>query len=319
MVVTTSVQQLGREISPSQYLIHLVREWAPKPGRHISPLEGVELFRVDSPTQCSPAVCEPSLAFVIQGAKSLQFGDREIVYGPLTYLASSVHLPVQVRIEDATPEHPYLAAKLVVDPQEITDLLLEVGEQVPEWDMDHDCSEVSCGLCMTQMDHAMQMAVGRLLSLMDSPSDIPVLAPLARREILYRALMGEMGPRIRKFATTDSQAHRISRVIAMLKDRYTQPLRIGELAEQANMSESTLFHSFKKVTRMSPLQFQKRLRLQEARRLMLAEGLEAAVASYRVGYESASQFSREYSRMFGAPPRADVTRLRGETEEAMAS
>ena len=122
---------------------------------------------------------------------------------------------------------------------------------------------------------------------------------------------------MRRFASADSQAHRISKVIAVLKDRFTEPLRIRELAEQANMSESSLFHSFKQVTRMSPLQFQKKLRLHEARRLMLSEGLEAATASFRVGYESPSHFSREYSRLFGAPPRADVIKLRGETPQAV--
>ena len=138
-----------------------------------------------------------------------------------------------------------------------------------------------------------------------------MLAPLTRREIIYRSLIGEMEPRMRKFASIDSQANRISRVISTLKDRYSEPLRVKDLADSANMSESTLFHSFKQVTRMSPLQFQKKLRLHEARRLMLTEGLEAATASYRVGYESPSHFSREYSRLFGAPPRADVSKLRG--------
>ncbi|WP_234375936.1 MULTISPECIES: helix-turn-helix domain-containing protein [unclassified Halomonas] len=138
-----------------------------------------------------------------------------------------------------------------------------------------------------------------------------MLSPLARRELIYRALMGGLGSRMRRFATTDSQANRIARVIYTLKENFTQPLRIRELAAAANMSESTLYHSFREVTRMSPLQFQKKLRLHEARRLMLAEGLEAATASYRVGYESPSHFSREYSRMFGAPPRADVSQLRG--------
>ena len=162
------------------------------------------------------------------------------------------------------------------------------------------------------MNTRMQGALYRLLSLLDSPEDIPILSPLARRELIYRALMGEMGPQMRRFAASDSQANRIARVIYALKERYAQPLKIRDLADAANMSESTLYHSFRQVTRMSPLQYQKKLRLHEARRLMLAEGLEAATASYRVGYESPSHFSREYSRMFGAPPRADVSQLRGQ-------
>ena len=253
---------------------------------------------------------------MIQGTKTIQLGDREITYQPLSYLASSVHLPVLGRIVDASEEHPYLAVKLKVDPQEVAELVLELGDKAPPLHPTESCPEVQCGLCMSSMDERMQSALYRLLSLLDSPGDIPILAPLARREIIYRALIGEMGSRMRKFAAADSQAHRISTVISTLKDHYAEPLRISELAEAANMSESTLYHSFKQVTRMSPLQFQKKLRLHEARRLMLTEGLEAATASYRVGYESPSHFSREYSRLFGAPPRADVTLLRGEHRTA---
>ena len=170
---------------------------------------------------------------------------------------------------------------------------------------------------MAQVDLGILDAMTRLVRLIDSPADARVLAPLIQREIIYRALIGEMGSRMREFVSADSQSNRISKVIAVLKDRFAEPLRVRELAEDVNMSESTLYHSFKQVTRMSPVQFQKKLRLHEARRLMLSEGLEAATASYRVGYESPSHFSREYSRMFGAPPRADVIKLRGETRLSM--
>lgn len=300
--ISTTQQQLARVVS----------QWTKQQGIQDSAIEGVELIRSDQPTSCASSVYEPSLCFVIQGTKTIEFGDRRIEYTPLTYLASSVHLPVLGRVEHATPELPYLAAKLTVPPEEVADLLLELGDKVPRYDAGDLCSDVECGLCMSPMDEAMQDSLYRLLRLLDTPADIPVLAPLARREIIYRSLMGEMGPRMRKFAVTDSQAHRISRVISALKDGYDQPLRVRELARTVNMSESTLYHTFKQVTRMSPLQFQKKLRLHEARRLMLAEGLEAATASYRVGYESPSHFSREYSRMFGAPPRADVVQLRGQ-------
>ncbi len=293
-------------------LAMVVGRWTSQQGLQGSAIEGVELIRCDQPSSCGSSVYEPSLCFVIQGTKTIQLGDREITYAPLTYLASSVHLPVLGRIIDATPERPYLAVKVTVEPQEVADLVLELGDKAPQMDLHDPCSEVECGLCLSSMDEFMQASLYRLLSLLDYPDDIGILAPLARREIIYRALIGEMGPRMRKFTAADSQAHRISTVISALKDHYAEPLRIRELAEAANMSESTLYHSFKQVTRMSPLQFQKKLRLHEARRLMLAEGLEAATASYRVGYESPSHFSREYSRLFGAPPKADVTFLRGE-------
>lgn len=296
-----------------QQLSNIARRWAPLPQElQDTAIAEVQLIRADAATSFCSAVYEPCLCFVIQGSKTIQLGDKEIVYSGPSYMASAVHLPVLGRIDHATPEHPYLAVKVSVDPQEVAGLILELGDKAPPAGHDAICSEIDCGLSSAPMDARMQGALYRLLSLLDSPEDIKVLAPLARRELIYRALMGGMGPRMRRFAATDSQANRISRVIYALKENFAQPLRIRELAAAANMSESTLYHSFREVTRMSPLQFQKKLRLHEARRLMLTEGLEAATASYRVGYESPSHFSREYSRMFGAPPRADVSQLRGE-------
>ncbi|WP_328797840.1 AraC family transcriptional regulator [Marinobacter mangrovi] len=275
-------------------------------------IPGLEMVGSDSSTSCVSSVYDPSLAFIVQGSKTVNFGDRELVYGPLSYLVSSVHMPVLGRVLHASKEEPYLAMKITVDPQEVSNLVLEMGSQLPLDAAAEACPEASCGLCLARMDLGMLDAVTRLTSLLDTPQDIGVLAPLIRREVIYRALIGEMGARMRKFAVADSQVHRVSRVIDVLKDRFTESLRVKDLAGEVNMSESALFHTFKQVTRMSPLQFQKKLRLHEARRLMLSEGLEAATASYRVGYESPSHFSREYSRLFGAPPRADVIKLRGE-------
>ena len=277
-----------------------------------TPVDGLTLFRADSPMSCTSAVYEPCLGFIVQGSKSLQFGDREIIVGPLSFIAASVHLPVAGNLLDASPESPYLGIKLTLDPQEITDLVLDLGDRAPVAEEDFNCDESSCGMRVAQMDRGIVDALDRLVRMVEAPADAPILAPMVRRELLYRALMTDMGPHLRKLAVSESQANRISRVIAVLKDRFSEPLRVSELAEGANMSESSFYHSFKQVTRMSPLQFQKKLRLHEARRLMLTEGLEAASASYRVGYESPSHFSREYSRMFGAPPRADVNKLRGE-------
>ncbi len=282
-------------------------------GMEESTIAGLHLGRANTPTQCVSTIYEPCLCVIVQGSKTIWLGDREIVYGPLSYLVSSVHLPVLGQVDMASPSEPFLSIRVDVDPQEVTELVLELGERV---NSEEKCPEAACGLCVSQTDQGLLDATARLVSLLDSPHDAAILAPLARREILYRALIGEMGARMRKFAAADSQAHRVSKVIALLKDRFAEPLRVRELAERVNMSESSLFHSFKQVTRMSPLQFQKKLRLHEARRLMLSEGLEAATASYRVGYESPSHFSREYSRMFGAPPRTDVVKLRGEQSVA---
>ncbi|KDE41036.1 Transcriptional regulator, AraC family [Nitrincola lacisaponensis] len=312
MTATIPEVSVHSMLSMQQRLARVVGKWATQQDIQATAIDDVELIRSDQPVSCSSAVYEPSLCFVVQGTKSIQLGDREITYKPLDYLASSVHLPVLGRVIDASDEYPYLGLKLKVDPQEVADLVAELGDKAAPLDpYESSCSEVECGLCVSSMDELMQETLFRLLSLLDSPRDIAILAPLVRRELLYRVLMGEMGARMRKFASAESHSHRISTVISVLKDQYTKPLRIRELAEAANMSESTLYHHFKQVTRMSPLQFQKKLRLLEARRLMLVEGLEAATASYRVGYESPSHFSREYSRLFGSPPRADVQLLLG--------
>ncbi len=280
-------------------------------GIHKTSIPGLELFRIDAPSGCVSSVYEPSLCVIAQGRKTVQLGDREIVYGALSYMVSSVDLPVNGRVIDASAEHPYLAVKISIDPAEVADLVLQLDDAEVAREQT-DCPYSACGLCVAQVDLGILDAMTRLVQLLDSPTDARVLAPLIQREIIYRALVGEMGPRMREFVSADSHSHRISRVIAVLKTRFAEPLRVRELAENVNMSESALYHSFKQVTCMSPVQFQKKLRLHEARRLMLSEGLEAATASYRVGYESPSHFSREYSRMFGAPPRADVVKLRGE-------
>ncbi len=300
-------------------LARQIQKWAPDEGLNNTSIPGLELVRANTTTSCmGSSVYDPSFCLIAQGGKTVWLGDREMAYGPLSCLVSSVHLPVLGKVTDASPEHPYLGVKISVDPQDVTDLLLELGEELLEPDdPDDPNSACSCGLGRAQAEKSMVEAVLRFVSLLDSPRDARVLAPLARREIIYRALIGEIGPKMRKFAVADTQAHRISKVISVLKDRFSEPLRIRDLADLANMSESSLFHSFKQVTRMSPLQFQKKLRLHEARRLMLAEGLEAATASFRVGYESPSHFSREYSRLFGNPPRADVIKLRGEYPETV--
>ncbi len=291
-----------------QTLARRVLKWTPDEGVQASALAGLELIRANTPSTSYCTVYEPSLCMMVQGAKTIWLGDRKIAYGPLTYLVSSVHLPVAGQVTTASPEEPYLAVKLAVNPQTVADLVLELGEQLPQV----ACPEATCGMYTTRADYPMLDAMARLVGLLDSPAEARILAPMILREILYRALIGEMGPSMRKFAASNSQSNRISRAIMLLQERFAEPLRIRDLADEVNMSESSLFHSFKQVTRMSPLQFQKKLRLYEARRLMLSEGLEAATASYRVGYESPSHFSREYSRQFGESPRANVSRLRGQ-------
>tara|TARA_R110002012_G_scaffold97466_1_gene234168 strand:+ start:1316 stop:2191 length:876 start_codon:yes stop_codon:yes gene_type:complete len=285
-------------------------------GLYETDIPGLNLFRADAPTSCMSTVYEPSLCIIAQGREIVQLGDREIVYGALSYMVSSVDLPVNKLVVDASPENPFLAVKIKIDPIDIAELVLQLGDG-PQDSKPIDAPHSACGMCVAQVDLGILDAMTRLVRLLDSPNDARVLAPLIQREIVYRALMGEMGSRMREFASVDSQSNRIYQVISILKERFSEPLRVRQLAEEVNMSESALYHSFKQVTCMSPLQFQKKLRLHEARLLMLKEGLEASTASYRVGYESPSQFSREYSRMFGAPPRTDMIKLRGETHLSM--
>ena len=293
-----------------------IQKWAPEEGLTTTAVPGLELIRSNSSlNNCvGSTVYDPSLCLIAQGSKTVWLGDREIHYGPLSCMVSAVHLPVLGKVTDASPERPYLGLKIAVEAQEVTDLVLELGEGLAGVEP-QECPENACGLSRVQAEKGLVDAVLRLVNLLDSPQDIRILAPLVRREIFYRALVGKIGLHMRKFAVADTQTHRISKVIAVLKDRFTEPLRVRELADMVNMSESSLFHSFKQVTRMSPVQFQKKLRLHEARRLMLSEGMEAATASFRVGYGSPSHFSREYSRMFGVPPRTDVSKLRGELPE----
>ena len=299
-----------------QQLAELVSSRMGEEGLYETDIPGLNLFRADAPTSCMSTVYEPSLCVIAQGREIVQLGDREIVYDALSYMVSSVDLPVNKLVVDASPENPFLAVKINIDPAEIAELVLQLGDAA-QGSNTIDTPHSACGMYVAQVDLGILDAMTRLVRLLDSPNDARVLAPLIQREIVYRALVGEMGPRMREFASANSQSNRIFQVISVLKDRFAEPLRVRQLAEDVNMSESALYHSFKQVTCMSPLQFQKKLRLHEARLLMLREGLEASTASYRVGYESPSQFSREYSRMFGAPPRTDMIKLRSETRVSM--
>jgi AraC-like DNA-binding protein len=225
-------------------------------------------------------------------------------YDQAHYLLVSVDLPIVGRVIEATPEAPYLALRLDLDPRQIGALIMEAGLSAPGND------QLGRGLVVSRIDTHLLDAVVRLLRLLESPQDIRMLAPLALREILYRLLTGEQGARLRQIALANSQAQRIAKAVNWIKHNYAQPLRIETIAREVHMSPSALHHHFKAITAMSPLQYQKQLRLHEARRLLLGEVLDAATASYRVGYESPSQFSREYSRLFGAPPLRDIARLR---------
>jgi AraC-like DNA-binding protein len=286
----------------AEELIALVKGFAPHDGLHDTAIKPLQLIRVSAPAQRLPAVYEPGLCVVVQGRKHARLGSELLVYDALNYLVISVTMLPQAHVVEASEDKPYLCVRLNVDPRELGSLLLEAPEPA--------VADAGRGLRVAQVSEPLLDAVLRLLRLLRTPRDVPVLAPLAVREIYYRVLTGELGSRLRTLAVADSQAQRIARAIDLLKRRYAEPLRIEEVAEAAHMSASSLHQHFKQVTTLSPLQYQKQLRLHQARRLMLFEGLDAAAAGHRVGYESPSQFSREYRRLFGAPPRAEIEQAR---------
>jgi AraC-like DNA-binding protein len=287
-------------------LVRLALAFAPTDGLHETPIGPLHIIRASAPAQPLPAVYEPGLCLVVQGRKHARLGSDLIVYDPLHYLLISVTMLPVGQVVEATPERPYLCLRLNIDPREIGALLLERPlPQAPDEE-----AAPQRGLRVARVSFELLDAMTRLMRLLKTPEHAPVLSPLLQREILYRVLTGEMGSRLRSLAVADSHAQRIARAIELIKHRYAQPLRIDDVAGAVHMSASTLHHHFKQVTSMSPLQFQKHLRLHHARRLMLTEGLDAAGAGHRVGYESPSQFSREYRRLFGAPPRSEIQQVR---------
>lgn len=272
--------------------------------QHATAVHGLSLFRREEPTAPISGMYEPSVCLVAQGAKRVLLGDDTYVYDAHHYLITSVHLPTIVQIIEASREKPYLGLRLKLDLREITQLMVDSNLPQPR------VQQSSRGMATGEVTLPLLNAFQRLIDLLAEEKDIPILAPVIQREIIYRLLVGDQGARLRQIASAGSQSHQIARAIDWLKENFTQPLSIDDLAAQASMSSSTFHHHFRSMTALSPLQFQKQLRLQEARRLMLAERMDAANAAFQVGYESPSQFSREYNRMFGAPPLRDISKLR---------
>ena len=274
----------------------------PAEGLNRTPIAGMAMLRFNAPSKPLPTVYEPCLCVVVQGRKQALLGSERYVYDALNYLVVSMSLPVIGNVIEATPERPYLCLRIDIDRHQVNELL----SQIPLAATSRAARADVRALFVASTSPSLLDAVLRLVRLLDTPDEAAVLAPLALREIHYRVLTGELGQQLCELCALEGMAHRVAGTIALIKSRFAEPLRIEELAAAAHMSPSALHHRFKAVTAMSPLQFQKQLRLQEARRLMLTEACDAAVAAHRVGYESASQFSREYRRLFGAPPRAET-------------
>jgi AraC-like DNA-binding protein len=265
----------------------------------------LSLFRRERSAGPSPCLIEPSLVLVAQGAKQLLIGDQGYSYDASRFLVASLDLPGSSQVLEASPEMPCLGLALRLDMRLLAELI--VHARVPSARDRAPAGSAAIGT----MTHQLLEPVGRLVALLDAPGDIGVLAPLVEREIHYRLLKSDAAARLLQIASVGSQSHRIARAIDWMKENYAKPLRIEELADHVQMSPSSLHQHFRQLTAMSPLQYQKWMRLNEARRLMLNEAVDAAGAAFNVGYESPSQFSREYGRLFGAPPKRDIGRLRG--------
>lgn len=270
----------------------------------VTAIPGLSLFRQDEPTQPTSYMQEPSICLIAQGVKSVLLGKDIYVYDTRHFLITTVDLPTVVQVIKASRERPYLGLRLKLDLLEISQLIVESHLPPPR------AQQSSRGMVLGEVTLPLLNAFQRLIGLLAEPQDIPILAPIFQREIMYRLLMGNQGARLREIASAGSQGHQIARAIDWLKSNFTRPLRIDDLAAQVHMSTSTFHHHFRALTAMSPLQYQKWLRLNEARRLILTEHLHAATAAFQVGYESPSQFSRKYRRLFGEPPLRDITKLR---------
>ena len=281
-----------------------IARWTDKPDRLMTATPGLSLFRRDEPTPPISGMYEPSICVIAHGAKRVLLGDDTYVYDAHHFLLTSVHLPTVVQIIKASREKPCLGLMLKLDQREMSQLMVDSNLPPPR------AQQSSRGMATGEVTLPLLTAFQRLIDLLAEEKDIPILAPIIQREIMYRLLVGDQGARLRQIASAGSQSHQIAQAIDWLQGNFTRPLHIDDLAAQVRMSSSTFYHHFRSMTALSPLQFQKQLRLHEAKRLMLAEHLDAATAAFQVGYESPSQFSREYSRLFGAPPLRDITDLR---------
>ena len=285
-------------------LTTLIERQTGRDGVHPTALGPLVLNRGSAPSEPVAIVCEPALCLIAQGRKRILLGDEVYLYDSANFLLVSVGLPVVGQVTQASPSEPYLSLRLDLDMGQVGESCVAADRAEPA------ATPPGRGLGVSPTDAPLLDAVTRLVALLEAPADIPVMAPLILREVTYRLLRGEQGGRLRQIAAAGGQSRRIALAIDWLRRRFDQPIRVDEMARAAHMSPSALHHHFKLVTALSPLQYQKRLRLQEARCLMLGAGLDAAAAGYRVGYESPSQFSREYRRLFGRPPRLDLEWLR---------
>ena len=292
--------------APDAYrdLTSIIARFATRDEEYATPIGSLFFNRRSSPSQPLHTAQWPCFALVVQGAKSLTVGSEVYRYGVGDYLVVSVDLPVASRVTEASREVPHLGLGMKIEPSRLNDVLGRI--------MSGGSARAALapdqmrGVAVNAASPELLDATLRLLRLLDRPEDIAALAPLIEQEILYRLLTGPFGPRLLQIAILETPSHRIAQAVASLRQSFTQPLRIAELAARVGMSVSSLHHHFKAITAMTPMQYQKQLRLHEARRLMLVERLDVGTAGYSVGYQTPSQFSREYTRHYGVSPLRDV-------------
>jgi AraC-like DNA-binding protein len=302
-------REANRMQASKSELVERIARAIPKDGR-VEPLNGLRLRRESLPTECVHGISDLAFCVVAQGSKELFVGDDHYQYDSMHYLLATAELPIASQITEASQEQPFLSLCVLLDRSLVGSVMVEAGHVSPRSHADVRAINVS------PLDASLLDAVVRLVRLLDTPSEAPFLMPLITREIIFRLLMGEQGDRLRHLVVHGGQAHRIATAIERLRSEFDQPLQIEDIAQDLAMSVSSFYHHFKAVTALSPLQFQKQMRLQEARRLMLGEDLDAASAGFRVGYNDTSHFNREYKRLFGLPPLRDVERLRDAAGES---
>lgn len=267
-------------------------------------IDDLSFYREDTVSGCTICVIEPCVAIVVQGAKSMSLNAETYKYNRNNFLITSLDIPATMQILEANTVEPYLGLALKLDLSIVSELMLQM-KQAPQVN-----KVTEYGIILGQTTPQLLDSLYRLVTLLDEPDSIPVIAPMIKREIYWRVLNSDQGTRLRQIVSAGSQSHRIARSIEWLKENYNQNMRVDDIAAIAQMSPSTFHQHFRQLTSMSPLQYQKYLRLTEARRLMLGENLDASKVAYQVGYESPSQFSREYSRLFGSPPKKDIEKIK---------
>ncbi|TBT93366.1 AraC family transcriptional regulator [Vibrio parahaemolyticus] len=288
----------------TQKLAKLIVRWTGNANQYDTPISGLRFSRWTTPTPPTSYTHNPSICLIAQGRKRVLLGEESFIYDANHFLISSVDLPIIANIIEASEEQPYLGLIMELDLTEIYQLIVDSELAFTQ------AKEAQKGIAVGELSESLLDAFVRLAELLDEGQNIKILAPIIKREIFYRLLMSEQGTRLHQIVTAGSHSHQIAKAIDWLKNNFVKPLSVGDLASYTGMSKSSFYTHFRSMTSMTPLQFQKKLRLSEARRLMLTENLDAMAATFKVGYESPSQFSREYSRLFGAPPSKDIKSLR---------